>query len=169
MLSQAYRKALRVDRNTLLVPKQRKESWDLRFVTTYNNQWAEIRGLLAKNRHIVSSDSRLQPLIPNAPLLTARRAPNLADQLTRRHFSRPQVSIGRGSRLVESFPCWNCNVCQFMEPTKHFINLSNDTPTVLRGYVNCKTKCVIYGLQCPCSLLYIGQTTQQRKQPVQKH
>lgn len=56
-----------------------------------------------------------------------------------------------------------------MVPTKNFINSSNGTPLVLKGYINCKIKCVNYGLQCTCPLLYISQTTKQLKQQVQKH
>lgn len=40
--------------------RKNKRKQDLRFVTTYSNQWSEIWGLLTKKWHILRSDSRLQ-------------------------------------------------------------------------------------------------------------
>lgn len=141
----------------------------MRFVTTFNNQWSEVRNLLVKNWHILGSDSRSQPHLPDNPLLTARRAPNLGNYLTQSHFVGPCKTTGRGFKLVRSFPRGDCNVCQYMEPTKQFVNPRDGRTVGLKGYINCRTKGVIYCLKCPCSLLYIGQTTQQLKQRVQKH
>lgn len=169
LLIRAYQKALRMERSKLLEPRQRTNTQELRFVTTYNNQWSDIRNLLNRNWHILGSDNRLSPFLPRTPLLTARRAPNLGDQLTRSHFVRPSRPIGRGTKLVGSYPCGECNICQYMEPTKVFTNPRDGSTVTLGDYINCRTKGVIYCLKCPCSLIYIGQTIQCLKQRVQKH
>lgn len=169
LLSQAYRRALKRDRASLFQPKLKTDTQALRLITTYNNRWPEIRGILQRHWHILNTDCRLGPILPKTPLLTARRAPNLKDRLMHSHFVRPKESLGRGFRTTGSFPCGDCNVCGFMTPTNIFKNPQNNETTVLKSFINCRTRNVIYGLICPCAKLYIGQTSQLLKQRVQKH
>lgn len=85
------------------------------------------------------------------------------------HFTRPKVKLNRGTKIVGSYPCGECNICPNMGPTKIFKNPQGGREHPLKNYINCRTKNVIYGLICPCKRLYIGQTTQCLKQRIQKH
>lgn len=50
-----------------------------------------------------------------------------------------------------------------------FTNPLDGNIIALKGYINFKTKNVIYGLICPCRKLYIGQSSQQLRKSIQKH
>lgn len=169
VFSRAYQRALIKDRATLLQSKPKTEKGEMRFATTYNNRWTDIRRILTKHWHLLSTDTRLESSVPKTPLLTARRAPNLGDRLMHSHFTRPKVKLNRGTKIVGSYPCGECNICPNMSPTKIFKNPQGGREHLLKNYINCRTKNVIYGLICPCKRLYIGQTTQCLKQRIQKH
>lgn len=92
----------------------------------------------------------------------------MRDRLVRSHFCRPTESLGRG-RLLGSFPCGNCTVCQYMTPANRQLGLEGKPDVKLFHYINCKTRWVIYALICPCQQVYIGQTTQELRKRIQKH
>lgn len=162
MRSQVFQRAKRVDRKEHLFKKPRRNQKELRFATNDNNQWNDIRNILGNSWTILTSDPKLCTPVPKTPLLTARRAPNLSDLITSSHFSKPCVSLGRGTRFKGSFPCGDCSICPHMEPTDKFTSPANGVSFTLRDYINCKTKQVIYGLLCCSSqIVYTGQTSQQ--------
>lgn len=137
VLSQAIQRAATMDREFLLQAQQRQDTRDLRFVTTYNNQWSGVRGLLHKHWYILGSDIWVKSLIPPAPLLTARRAMNLKDRLTHIHFTLPHIQLGHGSKLVGSYPCRECSIRPHLHPTKCFLNPGDGNTYLLKQYINC--------------------------------
>lgn len=56
-----------------------------------------------------------------------------------------------------------------MVPTTKFANPFDGTTFDIKGYINCKTKCVIYCLIFPSNKLYTGQVMQHLHQHIQKH
>ncbi|XP_056413371.1 uncharacterized protein LOC130356211 isoform X2 [Hyla sarda] len=163
IISRAYRRAQTTDRKNLLLPNSNtkpKVDETLRFVSTYNNQWGRIKDILTDNWNILLSDARVRAVIPERPLLVSRRAPNLKDLFTRSHFQKPTRQTGTGTRYVGSFPCGNCNICQYMTPTRTFLNPLDGREYKLKKYVNCKSTQVIYAIICPCRKVYIGTPTE---------
>ncbi|XP_056383123.1 uncharacterized protein LOC130276998 [Hyla sarda] len=169
IVSKAFQRAKRSDRFELLIPKMRPQEDVLRFVSTYHNQWGKMRYLLQQNWRILQADDRIKRVIPAKPVLVSKKAPNLKDVVTKSHFQRPPVKRTTGVRLRGSFPCGDCNICRFMKPTYMFKNPRDGKEYRLDTYINCKGTNVIYGLICPCSFIYIGQTGQQLRKRVQKH
>lgn len=139
VVSRAYQRASNMDRSSCLQLKSKQTNTQLRFVTSFNNQWPDIRRILKQNWNILTSDPKINMHIPQAPLLTARRAQNLSDHLTRSHFTKPKTRIGHGYKFSGSFPCGECSICGFVKPCKAFTHPTN------------------------------GQTTQQLRQRIQKH
>lgn len=171
VVSKAFQKAYHSDRQELLQPRQRMNERKVRLVTMYNNQWRNIHGIISTHWNVLQLDPRLKRHITDRPTLTARRAANLKDKLVSSHFQRPTTPIGCGNKLKGSYPCGRCNVCQFVTSTVDFENPSlGGLPRVkLKHYINCQTRNVIYALTCPCSRVYVGQTTQKLKQRIQQH
>lgn len=149
--------------------RPKRSNMDLRVITQYNNQWTDVRNILTKNWDVLKSDICVGPNVTDRPLLTARRAPNLRDQLTRSHFNRPRTQVKCGRKATVSFPCGECSICCHVIPTKKFTNRSDGKQYMLKNYINSKTKNVVYGLVCPCNKLYIGHTSQQLLQRNKKH
>ncbi|XP_072000686.1 uncharacterized protein [Engystomops pustulosus] len=170
VISKAFLRARDSERQNLLQPAERDTDSKPCLVTTYNNQWRDIYQILQNNWDILLSDSRLHLHIPKKTKLISRRAQNLKDALTSSHFQRPTTSIGTGLRLRGSFPCGDCSICPRMVVSKDsFLHPKNHSKFRLRDYVNCRTKNVIYVLQCSCPMIYVGQTGQELRRRIQQH
>lgn len=52
---------------------------------------------------------------------------------------------------------------------REFTNPTNQKKIILKDYINCRTQCLVYGLQCPCLKIYVSQTTQELMKRVQQH
>lgn len=166
IISKAFQRAKTSNREDLPSPKKQEMEKLVRFITQYNDQCGDLRSILTRH-WILQMDKRLSPVLPEKPLLTARRVPNLKDKLLQGHFIKKGTRLGRGSRLKGSFPCGGCTICPHMIPLSSFQNPSTGEQIILSNYVNCKTLMVIYGLKCSCPKLYIGQTKLLKR--VQKH
>ncbi|CAJ0966974.1 unnamed protein product [Ranitomeya imitator] len=170
VISKAFQRAQSSDQASLLVSRPRLQDSTVRFITEYSTNWNQVRHILTKNWDILTSDSQTVACVSPRPLMTAKRASNLRDILTRSHFSRPVMNLNRGIRLRGSFPCGDSTICPYMPPTKDlFHNPLDNTDHRLCQYINCKTSFVIYAIICPCHKVYIGQTSQELRKRAQKH
>ncbi|XP_071988310.1 uncharacterized protein [Engystomops pustulosus] len=171
VISQAYMRVTKISRDTLLTPKPKisKKDNEVRLITTYNNQWQDLYQILGKNWNILKSEPRLRNLINTRPTITARRAKNLKDHLTRSHFIRPISNTTGGHRIKGTYACGECNICQYMANRDTFINPIDKKEYKPRDYINCKTRNVIYLLTCTCPKIYVGQTSQPLKKRIQQH
>lgn len=169
VISRAYQRAKMKPRSQLLKAKTKTEDNSIRYITTFNNQWGQLRGILTRNWNILVNDARVEKHIPARPQLVARRAKNLRDYLSHSHFERPTTSLGRGVRLIGTYPCGNCSICHTLIAKNSFTNPSDSREIALKEYINCRTRNVIYGLRCGCPKLYVGQTSQELRKRVQQH
>lgn len=97
IITKAYQRARHSERETLLTPKPRIVDTTPRIITTYNNQWRDIQNLLRRNWNILTNDVRTAAHVPTKPLLTAKRARNLKDRITKSHFVQPKIDPSMGS------------------------------------------------------------------------
>ncbi|CAJ0941359.1 unnamed protein product [Ranitomeya imitator] len=169
-VSQAYQRARGQSQVSLLESKKKPPDKFVHFITGYNTHWSKVRDILQKHWGILTTDLATSQVVSERPLITARRAPNLRDILTRSHYIRPTIRLNRGITLRGSFPCGDCNICQYMYPVRDcFCNPIDGTKHGLKSYINCKTTNVIYAIICPCPLIYVGQTSQELRRRMQKH
>ncbi|XP_073425270.1 uncharacterized protein [Dendrobates tinctorius] len=170
VISASYQRARTSTRAELLQRKPRESSRPIGIVTTYNNQWHDVRKILGKNWGILLSEAKLVPHISNTPSLVARRARNLKDRLCHSHFIRPTVRLNRGVRTLGTYPCGDCNVCQHMV-ARHGISLPIYPFQIVpkKAYFNCKSRNLVYALVCNCPKIYVGQTTQEFRRRLQQH
>lgn len=134
VISKAYRKAKFSYRATVLTPKIRSTESALRIVTTFNNQWVDVKNILHRNWNILTNDTCMSNFIPTKPQLTAKRTRNIGDRVTKSHFEPPQVSLGHGLKLCGTFACGNCSICAFCLNKAEFVNpTDNRTITLLRN------------------------------------
>lgn len=135
----------------------------------FNHQWNDVRTILQRNWNILTNDVRTAGCIPNKPLLTARRARNIRDRVTRSHFKQPKVSLWYGTKLCCTFPCGDCSICPFLISKDKFINPMDRRTIKLCGYTNCCSRSVIYGILCTCPKIYVEQTGQELRKRILQH
>lgn len=141
---------------TVFKSKVRREDTTPRFITSFNNQWGELRTILKKHWGILTSDPKLETILPQELALTARRVPNLRDRLTSSHFVHKHTRLGCDTHLRGSYPCGGCNICPLMTRTPTFTDPLSGDQFRLQDYINCRSKMFVYCLMCTCSKLYIG-------------
>ncbi|KAM4044842.1 uncharacterized protein ACNLHF_008723 [Anomaloglossus baeobatrachus] len=169
VVSKAFQHSANTPRSDTFRGRLRTEMGTINLVTTYNNHWDKVRQVLTKNWNILLSEPRLTPFISAHPKLTAKRAMNLKDMLSSSHFKRPTIPLGRGHKLVGSFPCGDCTICPFLVADSCVrIGVFPGTITT-KFYSNCRSRNVVYLLICECPKLYVGQTTQELRRRIQHH
>lgn len=169
IISKSFQKIKQQPREQLLQKKERPKNDTLSYITTYNNQWGQLRRILARNWNILINDDAMAKHIPRQPRLIARRARSLRDRLSHSHFTRPTTSLNRGEKQTGTYPCGDCSVCQFMLSKRSFENPENNREIYLKDFVNCRTRNVVYGLMCNCPKMYVGQTSQELRKRTQQH
>ncbi|XP_071984186.1 uncharacterized protein [Engystomops pustulosus] len=168
-ISRAFQRARDSQRENLLQPKQRTKEPRYGIITTFNNQWNDIRCILNRNWNILLAEPKLGHLISEQPCLIAKRAKNLKDRLVSSHYQKPKRSLMRGIKLTGSHACGECSICPLMRTKKEIVDSTNQKTFKLREFINCKSRNVVYALICPCQKLYVGQTTQELRKRVQQH
>ncbi|XP_069582906.1 uncharacterized protein [Ranitomeya imitator] len=169
IIKNALQQTKSIPRTQLLKPRNRKVDNELRYITTFHNHWKEVSELFRRHWNILKTDPKVTDLVPERPLITARRAPNLRDSLSRSHFIKPTLKLGRGCTLRGMYPCGECNICSLVSRGSCFANPLDGTEYNLKDYMNCKTSNVIYALTCSCPKTYVGQTSQELRKRVQQH
>ncbi|CAJ0933919.1 unnamed protein product [Ranitomeya imitator] len=142
LISDSFRHASQQNRKKLFDKKVRDSTRPLALITTYNNQWADELGYLL-------SDKRILPIVSNSPCLVARRAKNLRDDLCHSHYQRPTTRLNQGTRIFGSYPCGNCNICQFMISQDGYSVSTLPFQIRPKEYFNCKSRNLMDGALHP--------------------
>ncbi|CAJ0939008.1 unnamed protein product [Ranitomeya imitator] len=87
VISKAFQRAQTLNQASLLTPCPRPQDSTVRFITEYSTNRNQVRHILIKNWDILTTDSQTSTFVSSRPLMTAKRAPNLRDILTRSHFT----------------------------------------------------------------------------------
>ncbi|CAJ0962564.1 unnamed protein product [Ranitomeya imitator] len=145
-----------------------------RFITEYHSHWELMREILSKHWSILTSDPVLKQYVPERPCVTARRARNLKDHLTKSFYPVNDQSLlfpSLVSKPIEKWgcaPCGNCVACPNIDCATSFVG-SDSKPYKITQTITCNTKAVIYHATCPCSKIYVGLTTRPLKLRVREH
>ncbi|MEE6459903.1 hypothetical protein FKM82_000765 [Ascaphus truei] len=156
-ISKDYRRAKFTDRASLL-GDHRISVQDpklIRFIGTYNNQWAEINAILQKHWPILLEDPDLSDVLRPTPTLVSRRALNLKDQLVHSHLRPLTSNTWLTNRSVGNFKCQGCKACTHLSLSNTFQNWNNTKCFRVRQFINCRTRGVIYQVICQCTKKYV--------------
>ncbi|CAH2320009.1 Hypothetical predicted protein, partial [Pelobates cultripes] len=131
--------------------------------------------IIKKHWHILKEDDILNPILPNQPNIVFRGAPNFKSILTT-NFTResPVRGFSFFPQTKGFYKCKQCIVCRTTDlstPPKVTQFMSNRTKKMYNIYdfIGCNTKNVIYLLECPCGLQYVGMTTRCLKTRLSEH
>ncbi|XP_077123364.1 uncharacterized protein LOC143777159 [Ranitomeya variabilis] len=169
IISQAYQHARSTERQSLLTKKVREPLSSLPLITTFNNQWSDVRDILSNNWAILANDKKILPFISKSPNMVARRAKNLRDNLCHSHYQRPPTKLNRGTKTFGSYPCGRCNICQFMTAQDGYSISVLSFQIRPKEFFTCRSRNIVDAIFCGCPKIYVGQTTQELRRRMQQH
>lgn len=113
-ISRAYQRTKKRPRSELLQVKTKTEENMVRYITTFNNQWVQLRGILTRNWNILANDRRVAKHIPLRPQLIAHQAKNLRDRLSQ-SFWETYNELGQRREENRHLPLWQLLSMPFID------------------------------------------------------
>ncbi|CAJ0940588.1 unnamed protein product [Ranitomeya imitator] len=154
------------------------ESWsDLTFTITSSTQQVSFLDTMVIKDEFGVLSTDLYTAYPNIPefrkqfLPCYKCAPNIRDSLIRADIGPKNRSTTQ--RFLQkpktgTNPCLRCNQCSNILKGDTFHHPHSEKKYKIKDFSTCDTTFVIYLIKCPCSLLYIGETTQPIKGCISK-
>ncbi|XP_040206073.1 uncharacterized protein LOC120937139 [Rana temporaria] len=169
-LRRAYNRSSTQLRNDLLSKK--KTITDFKSETTrpvfrYSLQHKAIKDIIQKHWTILTDDPKINPFITTHPSIIHRRAMSIRDSLVSSEFKDTTNEKLRCS-LPGTFQCGHCSCCYLIRREKTF-SLPNGETFKPKYFVNCRTRGVVYLMECECGAYYIGKTKQEFQKRISKH
>lgn len=143
-----------------------------RFITTFYSQYRKMENILSNHWNILLQDPHLKTILPSRPKVTYRKAPNLKNKIAPSKFKSTIISpsVPVLLPLVGMYQCHKalCKTCTFIQHgQKSFCTKGKTYP--LNEFYNCSSDFVVYGLTCPCGLIYVGRTIRPVRQRFGEH
>lgn len=140
-------------------------------MSTYHDNSPNISKILNKHWNVISRSFPHIDELSSPPLMSYRRSENLRDLLVK---TEVRGSIGPKQTFIRpqkygSFPCLGCVNCKLILKGSSFEHPQTKKIYQLKHYLTCNSEWVIYVLICPCSLLYVGETTCTLKTRINGH
>lgn len=137
-----------------------------RFMTAFYYQYRKMERILTNHWNILQ-DPHLLTILPEHTRVTYRKAPNLKNKIALSKLKSintkpsPLVLIP----LVGMYQCRKalCKTCHFIQHDKKSFCCKGKTYQ-LDNFYNCSSDFVVYGLTCPCGLIYVGCTIRPLRQ-----
>lgn len=138
----------------------------------FNSSHHKIRDIVRKHWHILSCDPHLEKVLPKQPQITYRRPPTfkniLAPSRLRQHNTQQAIcDKEKGSFRCQRSRCLCCN--EISDRKKTFKSTRTKEEFSIKFHMTCQTAYVIYIIECPCGLQYVGRTIQKLHLRVNKH
>ncbi|CAH2306489.1 Hypothetical predicted protein [Pelobates cultripes] len=146
------------------------DSFRSAFTTHYNIDYNKIKRSLQSSWPILLQDPILGTHLPDNPLVIYKRNKNLKDMLAPSYAIKPPS--GPTSASSGSFRgCGTCKACTTVsiKNTHSFFSSTTGESFTLRDSINCHTDFVVYLLQCPCGMQYVGRTKRILKVRLLEH
>lgn len=100
-----------------------------------------------------------------------RRGKSIKDSLVKSDISTKPISRQKifGVRNNWTFSCLNCISCKLIEKGDRFIHPVSGKHYKINNYYTCTSEWIVYILQCPCNLIYVGETKCDLKTRLNNH
>lgn len=148
-----------------------KEGHRIPFVSTFSDSSSHICQILRKHWGILKDSFTQIVEFHSPPVMAYRRGRSIKDSLVKSEVSTKPLSKQKffGVRGVGTFPCLNCINCKIIEKGDSFVHPTSGKSYKIRNYYTCTSDWVVYILKCPCSLIYVGETTCDLKTRLNNH
>ncbi|XP_041422161.1 uncharacterized protein LOC121394669 [Xenopus laevis] len=138
------------------------------FSTTYNPLAKSIGKIIKRHWGVLQCDIELRGIIPDKPKVVFKRANNLKQILTNNHCIKKE-HIHKEHTWAGFYPCSLCTACRYGKKKKKFTSEVNKREFEIKQNIRCTTKNVIYCLQCPCGIQYVGKTNRKLRDRIREH
>ena len=147
--------------------KVREDSTKIRLITTYSRDVVKVNNILRRNWHILKTDPVIGSEVGTRPQVTYKKNTALRDLLVSSHFKE---ETKRGFKQIHGFfPCMACKACKFSKKRTSVEVLGQSKPMSINKMMNCNTDFVVYCLECPCGMKYVGSTIKKAKCRILEH
>ncbi|XP_069502378.1 uncharacterized protein [Ambystoma mexicanum] len=166
-INRAYKRAKYANRARCLQHEPSIKEDRITCVSTFSPISNALRKVIKQQWHILTTED----FSPKQPRFAFKRQKNVRDWLVHtypaiRPFSS-QSTLWNLPPVVGHFKCGHCSVCDLTDNYKS-IDL-NGKVWNLRSFSNCASEWLIYGIKCPCNLLYIGKTSRTVRLRICEH
>ncbi|OCT99148.1 hypothetical protein XELAEV_18004940mg [Xenopus laevis] len=153
-----------------------KDNNFIQFITTYNNSNKELETIIQKHWHILLKDKDLHDHLSANPHIIDKKPRTMKQMLVpsclpskkQKQTSDPfNTGVSNGF-----FACRTCKGCKTSKVNERKVtNFKSNVTNVEFAIkdITCNSNNVIYLLQCPCSLQYIGRTNRNLKTRIGEH
>ena len=154
-------------REDCLLPSLKKhQSPQIPLVVTYSPTLPSLSKIAGQHHHILHLSERTKRAFPKPPTIAYRRPKNLRDLLVRADLA-PRTPHPRGTTLCGRS---RCKTCSALISTDTFTSHYTGKTYTLRTAATCKSRDVVYLLQCrKCGLQYVGETEQALNERLNSH
>ena len=174
-VDQGYNAALHKPRSELLTTsnKDKNKKFSVTCITTYSPHSQAMKSVFQKHWHILKSDPELSTAFSDPPLFVFKRDRNLKDSLVKAYFTDHKPAQSIQTRLCPlptgNYRCGHCAQCNNTTKAAHFRHPHTGKKYPIKSVITCDSTHVVYMIQCPCGLAYIGKTTRKLKQRISEH
>lgn len=151
-LKKAFRKAKLRSKNAILYNRSTPKNVDrVRFITTYSDQHGQVREIMNRHWHLLTSDPILCKYIKEYPEITFKWSGSITGHQVKSHYTRHKDQ----QEYIEGI--FRCGLCELLLEGSSF-RLPNGHIHSLKHHVTCFTKGIIYIILCQCGTFYNVKT-----------
>ncbi|OCT97713.1 hypothetical protein XELAEV_18009942mg [Xenopus laevis] len=149
----------------------------IQFITTYNNSNKELETIIQRHWHILLKDKDLHDHLSANPRIIYKKPRTIKQMLVPSCFpskKQKQTSDPFNTGVSNGFfACRTCKGCKTSKVNERKVtNFKSNVTNVefaIKDIITCNSSNVIYLLQCPCNLQYIGRTNRNLKTRIGEH
>lgn len=175
-LCQTLEKVRQLVRSSLLVDKPQwltDNKVSLPFITTYSMQSRTIKKLIQRHWHLLSNDQVLKDLLPDKPQVVFKGASSLGNKIAPSIQDPPREHRHFFQNLTGYYQCKKCQVCSLDScrdrKISGFVSTSTSCSFQVKPFITCSSEGVVYLIQCPCGLKYVGRTKRALQVRLNEH
>lgn len=141
------------------------------FVTGFSKESGQLKNIICKNWHILQNDLTVGNRLSKNPIIIFRKATNLKDHITSSYIKEYDMIKNKWSGFQN---CGQCKACSdignnISRKIIRELQTKDGITYRLKGYTTCDTENIIYLIQCPCGLNYVGRTCRKLKTRIREH
>ena len=130
-------------------------------VVTYNRQLQNIKDAIHKHWDLLKLSEKLEPVFQEEPFMAFKRNDNLKDVIGQKTIVNGRIQRKKDVRNQKGW-CSPCNnhgnnlCCRHLRNTNQFMSNTTKQKYKIHPHVNCRSKFVIYLLECIiCMIQYV--------------
>lgn len=167
-----------MDRQTFFDVKPKKKNEQAgeitRLILPYNAQFKKVRYIVNRHWHYLTKDRVIGHLIPPTPQITYTKAPNLgllvAPTIKKKGTQKQSVQQWIGLKgFHRCGTCVGCRATKFPKKTNLVKSTTNNHQSMIKEFLTCNSRGVIYLIECPCKKQYVGRTKRALKVRIAEH